>query len=195
MCCVCLSFLHSIATPVNPSLDSHWTWQQLSYFISKLKREKGNLICLLQKFMWHLPHEKYFPGSKILGQLISLFAHKVSFYSPGFFFSSLFFPFVSFSLLLLNASTLCLEVCTRVPVCISKQLTIIGSLHSTEIIRIELNPPGLKARAFYPLSCLTSLRSLEGSYSLLTWCTIDDVSFYFAVFKMVSFPAVWPWYA
>lgn len=86
MCCVCLSFLHSIATPVNPSLDSHWTWQQLSYFISKLKREKGNLVCLLQKFLWHLPHEKYFPRSKILGQLISLFAHKVSFYSPGFFF-------------------------------------------------------------------------------------------------------------
>lgn len=94
-----------------------------------------------------------------------------------FFFPSLFFSFVSFSLLLLNVSTLCLEVCTRVPVCISKQLTIISSLLSTEIIRIELNPPGLKARAFYPLSCLTSLRSREGSYSLLTWCTIDDVSF------------------
>lgn len=88
------------------------------------------------------------------------------------FSSSLFFPFVSFSLLSLNVSILCLEVCTRVPVCISKQLTINSSLLSTEIIRIELNAPGLKARAFSPLSCLTSLRSLEGSYFSFTRCTL-----------------------
>lgn len=101
------------------------------------------------------------------------------------FFFPLFFLFVSFSLLLLNGSILCLEICTRVPVCVSKQLTIISSLLSADIIRIEFNAPGLKARTFYPLNCLTSLRSLEGSYSSFTGCTIGDVSFYFAVFKIL----------
>lgn len=159
---------------------------QLFYIKIKEGEEKFNLFATkvdVTSSTW-----KIFPRVKNSGSTHFPFCTQgIILFSRVFFFSSLFFPFVSFSLLLLNASTLCLEVCTRVPVCISKQLTIISSLLSTEIIRIELNPPGLKARAFYPLSCLTSLRSPEGSYSLLTWYTIDDVSFYFAVFKWSHF--------
>lgn len=197
MCCVLCLFVFSsfrcYPSQSIPGFSLDMATTQLFYI--KIKEGEGKFSLFATKVFVTSSTWKIFPPVKNSGSTYFPFCTQGIILFSRVFFSSLFFPFVSFSLLLLNVSTLCLEVCTRVPVCISKQLTIISSLLSTEIIRIELIPPGLKARAFYPLSCLTSLRSLEGSYSLLTWCTVDDVSFYFAVFKMVSFPAVWPWYA
>lgn len=116
------------------------------WFYSKIKEGEGKFNLSATKVYVTSSTWKIFPRVKNSGSTHFPFCTLgIILFSRVFFFllsSSLLSHFLYFYWMYL----LCVWKYVPVPVYISKQLTIISSLLSTEIIRIELNPPGLKVR-------------------------------------------------